>query len=91
VTTYQGGVNGTGTLIELTPPASGQSGWTEATVYSFGAWPDAANPRGGMLVDGNGNIYTATYGGGPDQFFGTIDEFSGTGFVLPDGRADHRH
>ncbi len=69
-------------MIKLSPPADGKSAWAETILYSFGPYPDAANPRGGLLTDASGNLYTATTEGGPKQFFGTIVKFSGTGFAV---------
>jgi uncharacterized repeat protein (TIGR03803 family) len=67
-TTVYGGsdVNtiGVGTVFKLTPPAKGQTAWTETVLYSFkGGTSDGANP-GGLIIDNEGALYGPTYYGG---------------------------
>jgi uncharacterized repeat protein (TIGR03803 family) len=57
-TTYRGGASGYGTVFELTP------GGTEIVLYSFTGGVDGSAPVGGLLRDGNGNLYGTTSGGG---------------------------
>ena len=57
-TTYAGGAYGYGTIFKLTP--SGQ----ETVLYSFVGQPDAGNPVGRLLIDGQGNLYGTTSFGG---------------------------
>jgi hypothetical protein len=66
-TTFTGGVDGNGTVFELTPPAAGKTKWSESVLYSFpgvlrarhGAYPSA-----GLIMDASGALYgTTDYGG----------------------------
>jgi uncharacterized repeat protein (TIGR03803 family) len=66
--TPAGGTFGSGTVFQLTPPASGQTGWTETLLYNFagndGGKGDAAFPEAGLFRDKAGNLYgTTEYGG----------------------------
>lgn len=65
-TTFDGGVNGLGAVIELMPAAGGT--WTETLLYSFCSTTncvDGTNPEGGLILDTAGNLYgTAESGGG---------------------------
>jgi uncharacterized repeat protein (TIGR03803 family) len=54
-TTFGGGLNGGGTVFELTPTASG--GWAEKTLFSFGALGTGAGSVGGLIFDAAGNLY----------------------------------
>lgn len=69
--TYQGGTNNDGTVFEL---AHGSK--TIATLASFDG-PNGSGPRAGVALDGNGNIYGSTNGGGAS--------YAGTIFELPHG------
>jgi uncharacterized repeat protein (TIGR03803 family) len=60
-TTYGGGPYGNGTAFELTPLAAGQ--WKETTIHSFNLTNGDA-PAGGVVLDGQGNLYGVTQGGG---------------------------
>ena len=61
-TLYGGGRNNAGTVFKLTPAGGG---WTEQLLYSFtGTNGDGTNPGGGLIPDGAGNLYGATFGGG---------------------------
>jgi uncharacterized repeat protein (TIGR03803 family) len=54
-----------GTVFKLTPPAKGQTGWTESVLHSFGGSPsDGAAPYAGLIFDAQGALYGTTYGGG---------------------------
>lgn len=57
-TTFGGGAYRYGTVFKLTP--SGE----ETVLYSFAGAPDGAAPYGGLVTDGQGNLYGTTYGGG---------------------------
>lgn len=65
-TTTNGGTAGLGTVFELTPPAAGQSQWTESILYSFLGGPaDGAYPKSaGVTFDQAGNLYGFTSLGG---------------------------
>lgn len=74
-TTLDGGVNGKGTVFELSPGTGGT--WTEKILYSFGATTtDAANPSAGLVWDAAGNLYGTTAGGGANSGAGTVYELS---------------
>ncbi len=63
-----------GTAFELSPNSDGS--WSEATLYSFGAYAgDAASPQYGLVFDDAGNLYGTTPSGGPDNL-GTVFELS---------------
>jgi uncharacterized repeat protein (TIGR03803 family) len=63
-TTTYGGDNGLGTVFRLTPPAQGQTAWTEKILFSFGASGVGMLPQSGLLLDAAGNLYgTAAKGG----------------------------
>ena len=66
-TTSQGGVqlgcsnNSCGVVFELSPNGAG---WTEKVLHTFTGGSDGANPFGGLILDGAGNLYgTAATGG----------------------------
>jgi uncharacterized repeat protein (TIGR03803 family) len=60
-TTYKDGANGAGSVFKLTPS---NGGWTLTDLYDFTGGKDGGLPYGGVLVDGNGNLYgTASQGG----------------------------
>jgi len=52
---------GCGVVFKLTP---GQYGWTYTTLYDFPNGNLGCGPRGGVVVDANGNVYSTTSGGG---------------------------
>lgn len=65
---YGGGVNqycdGCGTVFKLTPPAVGQTSWTETTLFNFDGGADGNSPNGPPLIDDAGNLFlSAMYGG----------------------------
>ena len=71
-TTTQGGIDGYGTVFELSPDGSG--GWTETVLYNFGAPPDATYPAS-VILDAAGDLYgTSLYGG--DNSKGTVFELT---------------
>jgi hypothetical protein len=53
-----------GTVFELSPPKTKGGKWTEKVLHSFAGGTDGANPNGGLVVDGKGNVYGTTYIGG---------------------------
>jgi len=57
-----GGDYNYGAIFEI--PCSGGSCSTPNTLYSFMGGSDGAYPQGGLVVDGNGNLYGTTYSGG---------------------------
>jgi uncharacterized repeat protein (TIGR03803 family) len=54
-----GGPSGTGAIFQLTPPASGSTGWTMTSVYAFGGCTTSTSNTPGNLVAGPGG---ALYG-----------------------------
>ena len=66
-TTVKGGADRGGTVFELIPNAA-KTTWTETVLYSFCKPPhrctDGTSPTGGLLMDGSGNLYGTTWGGG---------------------------
>jgi uncharacterized repeat protein (TIGR03803 family) len=72
-TTGFGGSGGLGVVFELSAAAHHQ--WTFATIHSF-TYEEGGVADGGLMIDGNGNLYGAAVdGGGPDGY-GSIYEFS---------------
>lgn len=54
-----------GAVFELMPTGSG---WSFRDFYFFQGGPDGSNPWGGLLLDGQGNLYGTTGEGGVSQF-----------------------
>jgi len=64
-TTQSGGKHGAGTAFKLTPPAAGQTQWTEEIIHSFGSDAnDGQIPEAGVVMDANGALYGTTSNGG---------------------------
>jgi uncharacterized repeat protein (TIGR03803 family) len=61
-TARDGGINGYGTVFELTPPASGDT-WAETVLYAFNGGGDAQYPYAGLTMAG-GALYGTTQWGG---------------------------
>jgi uncharacterized repeat protein (TIGR03803 family) len=78
-TISNGGVYGDGTVFEITEPSRVYS-----TLFSFtgnsGAYP-GANPQGGLISDGNGNLFGTTFGGGSSGH-GTVFELAGPSYTF---------
>jgi uncharacterized repeat protein (TIGR03803 family) len=77
-TTYQGGINGLGTIFELSEAG------TETVLYSFAGENDGEYPEGTLVLDTQGNLYGTTEGGGKPED-GTVFRFApatGTETVL---------
>jgi uncharacterized repeat protein (TIGR03803 family) len=63
-TTALGGGMNYGTVFELSPPAAGETNWTETVLHNF-ALTDGAGPSAGVVFDASGNLYgTTALGGG---------------------------
>jgi uncharacterized repeat protein (TIGR03803 family) len=76
-TTSEGGGSdcNCGTVFKLTPPATGQTGWTETVIHSFQGYPsDGSSPYSSLVFDAAGNLYGTTLLGGSAS--------SGTVFIL---------
>jgi uncharacterized repeat protein (TIGR03803 family) len=61
-TASQGG--GYGSVFSLTPPAEGQTNWTETVLYQFQGGTDGIDPTNGLTPDGSGGFFGVTYEGG---------------------------
>jgi uncharacterized repeat protein (TIGR03803 family) len=73
-TTEQGGVNGLGTVYQLSPNTDGS--WTETVLYSFGGnTSDGSTPQAGVIIDAAGSLYGTTMAGGTFGW-GTVFELS---------------
>lgn len=71
-TTYVGGVNGFGTVFEITPAG------VLTTRYAFDGATDGGNPWGGLFQAADGNLYGTTQDGGTFGF-GTVFQLAPTG------------
>jgi uncharacterized repeat protein (TIGR03803 family) len=62
---------GCGTVFKLTPPAKGQTTWTETVLYRFKGAPtsDGSVPYGGLIADNSGALYSTTGVGGTTRRF----------------------
>jgi uncharacterized repeat protein (TIGR03803 family) len=65
-TTSGGGANSSGTIFEVSPQSGGS--WTESVLYSFTGGSDGGDPFAGVILDGAGNLYGTTFGGGAQGF-----------------------
>jgi uncharacterized repeat protein (TIGR03803 family) len=70
-------LGGCGTVYELSPQPDGT--WVHTILHSFDH-TDGAYPRGGLIFDGEGNLYGTTYYGG-----GPVEEDEGSVFELSPG------
>jgi uncharacterized repeat protein (TIGR03803 family) len=70
-----GGVNGDGTVFELTLIAGK---WQLKTLYAFKDQPDGALPYGGLIFDKSGNLYGTTYYAGANDD-GTVYKLTRSG------------
>jgi uncharacterized repeat protein (TIGR03803 family) len=69
---------GCGTVFKLSPPAPGQSLWTETVLHRFTGGTDGASPAAGLIADKKGNLFGTTGFGGtgcPDGC-GTVFELT---------------
>ena len=51
-------------MFKLTPPAEGESSWTETLLHRFKGGADGSGPLAGLIMDTNGFLYGTTGGGG---------------------------
>jgi uncharacterized repeat protein (TIGR03803 family) len=75
--TYYGGTYAAGTVFELSPPAQGQTAWTETIIHSFQPFvtTDGSFPTAGVTFDRSGNLYGTTGAGGTSHL-GVVYELS---------------
>src|SRR5271166_1239056 len=69
---------GDGAVFALTPPAKGQTNWTETILYEFQGSPDGQFPIEGVIPNGQGGFYGTTAGGGTG-YNGTVYELTPPG------------
>ncbi|MGD0567477.1 MAG: choice-of-anchor tandem repeat GloVer-containing protein [Candidatus Sulfotelmatobacter sp.] len=55
---------GCGGILELAPPAPGNSKWHVSTIYTFTGLTDGAFPLASLTIDSSGNLYGTTGSGG---------------------------
>jgi uncharacterized repeat protein (TIGR03803 family) len=67
-TTFNGGTSDVGVVYQLVPTASGP--WTENLLYTFTGGHDGEWPSNRLAIDGAGNVYGTTLGGGVSTHFG---------------------
>jgi uncharacterized repeat protein (TIGR03803 family) len=81
---------GCGTVFELSPPAKGQSQWTEKVLYAFSGGTDGDTPNAGLALDSSGDVYGTTNEGGSGGYCSSVRGSSsvcGTVFkVAPGGQ-----
>ncbi len=53
-----------GTIFKLSPPKTKGGKWTERVLQRFAGGTHGANPSSGLVLDGKGNVYGTTAGGG---------------------------
>ena len=72
-TTSGNGLKGFGSVVELTPPATGNGAWTETTLFDFTNVATGAQPTDALLLQG-GALYGTTLGhdGPAPARYGTI-------------------
>jgi uncharacterized repeat protein (TIGR03803 family) len=84
--TYRGGIGGCyfgcGTIYKVSPPAAGQTAWTQTALYIFTGGSDGATPNPSLTADATGNLYGTTSAGGESNN-GVVFMISGTGFIMP--------
>lgn len=55
--TFGGGTSGWGAVFSLTPPASGQTAWSETVLYSFSGGADGGSPDNTPVLGSDGTVY----------------------------------
>lgn len=76
ILSYYGGFGG---VFELSPQSNGT--WTQSILYAFSfGTGDGYYPYGGVVLDGNGNLYGTTSSGGSSPYgYGTVFELAPNG------------
>ena len=70
-----GGNNNNGLVFKLTPPAKGQTAWTQSVLYTFCSLSncsDGAAPQAALIADKQGALYSTTVVGGSGSNRGTV-------------------
>ncbi len=75
-TTVNNGPACCGVVYKVSPPAEGETNWTESIIYSFTGGSDGNWPYGGLALDSTGALYGATQLGGGACGCGTIFKLS---------------
>jgi uncharacterized repeat protein (TIGR03803 family) len=84
---------GAGVVFKLTPPAAGQTAWTETVLWTFSGDSDGCAPLSELITDERGALYgTTQFGGainaptciGGGHGCGVVFRLTGTGFVPKD-------
>jgi hypothetical protein len=57
-----------GAVFKLSPPRTRGGKWTEKVLHAFASGTDGASPIGGLVLDGTGNVYGTTFGGGQREW-----------------------
>ena len=65
------GGSGCGTVFKLTPPAEGETAWTETVLDRFKVGADGQEPNGGLVAGKEGELYGATAQGGGGDCYGS--------------------
>jgi hypothetical protein len=66
-----------GLVYKLSPPAPGQSEWTETIIHQFDGEGEGVGPVDGVIADTKGNLFGVCAGGpGNLQAFGTVFELT---------------
>jgi hypothetical protein len=69
-----------GSVFRMKPPNGTGGSWSFGLLYGFTGSPDGAHPAAKLIFDRNGNLYSATQGGGTGTscsgYCGTMSEIS---------------
>jgi uncharacterized repeat protein (TIGR03803 family) len=79
-TTWKGGTNDQGAVFRLNTDGSAYS-----VIYSFIGSPNTSNPRAGLMIGADAAFYGTTYGGGTNDYYGTVFRLTPVGelFINP--------
>ncbi len=74
---YINNIKGCGVVFEFSPPAKGQTAWTETVLYNFTGGADGEYPKA-ITRDASGNLFGVTSGIGPGcgKACGTVFELT---------------
>jgi uncharacterized protein YceK len=61
-------------IVMLTPPAAGQSVWTQKIIHKFGGPPDGGTTSVGLTLDEGGRLFGTLVPGGSDWEWGAVFE-----------------